>query len=187
MRRADSFEDSDAGKDWGQEEKGTTEDEMVGWHHWLNGHGFGWTVGADDGQEGLVCCSSWDHKESDMAEWLDWTELNWMMEHCHVCLTLDNTQLRWAALGILSLGVHSQELIQSLLGPNSKARSFFFFFFSIKDKIYLSRKVWLSPQTHMPSFVIIWLGSRLQNSQNILISSRDIGSYWSWDPFLFVT
>ena len=48
--------DPDAGKDWGLEEKGTTEDEMVGWHHWLNGHGFGWTLAVGDGQGGLVCC-----------------------------------------------------------------------------------------------------------------------------------
>ena len=68
--------DPDAGKDWGQEEKGTTEDEMVGWHHQLNGHEFGWTLGVGDGQGGLACCSSWGHKELDMTEWLNWTELN---------------------------------------------------------------------------------------------------------------
>ena len=60
MRRVDSFgKDSDAGRDWGQEEKGTTEDEMVGWHHPLDGHEFGSTPGVGDGQGGLVCCSSW--------------------------------------------------------------------------------------------------------------------------------
>ena len=53
------WKDSDAGKDWGQEETGTAEDEMVGWHHWLNGHGFGWTPGIGDGHGGLACCSSW--------------------------------------------------------------------------------------------------------------------------------
>ena len=63
--------DSVAGKDWGQEEKGTTEDEMVEWHHRLNGHGFGWTLGVGDGQGGLACCSSWGHKESDTTEWLN--------------------------------------------------------------------------------------------------------------------
>ena len=51
-----------------------TEDEMVGWHHWLDGHGFGWTPGVGDGQEGLVCCGSWGHKESDTTEQLNWTE-----------------------------------------------------------------------------------------------------------------
>ena len=72
MRRADSFEKTDVGKDWGQEEKGTTEDEnLVGWHHRLNGHGFGWTSGIDDGQGGLTCCGSWGRKESDMIERLN--------------------------------------------------------------------------------------------------------------------
>ena len=66
--------DPDAGKDWGQEEKGTTEDEMVGWHHLHNGHGFGWTLGVGDGQGGLACCSSWGRKESDTIERLNWTE-----------------------------------------------------------------------------------------------------------------
>ena len=68
------WKDPDAGKDWGQEEKGTTEDEMVGWHHRLNGHGFGYSLGVGDGQGGLSCCNSWGHKESDMTEWLKWTE-----------------------------------------------------------------------------------------------------------------
>ena len=63
----------DAGKYWGQEEKGTTEDEMVGWHHWLNGHGFGWTPGAGDGQRGLTWCGSWGRRVGH-----DWaTKLNW--------------------------------------------------------------------------------------------------------------
>ena len=57
------------------EEKGTTEDEMVGWHHWLDGHEFGWTLGVGDGKGGLGCCSSWGCKESDMTERLNWTEL----------------------------------------------------------------------------------------------------------------
>ena len=68
------WKDPDAGKDWGQEKKGMTEDEMVGWHHRLYGHGFGWTPGVGDGQGGLACCSSWGHKESDMTERLNWTE-----------------------------------------------------------------------------------------------------------------
>ena len=67
------WKDPDAGKDWGQEEKGTTEDEMVGWHHQIIGCEFGWTLGVGDGQGSLACCSSWDHKESDTTEWLSWT------------------------------------------------------------------------------------------------------------------
>ena len=70
--------DPDAGRDWGQEVKGTTQDEMAGWHHRLDGYEFEWTLGVGDGQGGLTCCNSWGHKESDMAEWLKWTELKWM-------------------------------------------------------------------------------------------------------------
>ena len=63
--------DPDAGKDWRQEEKGITEDEIVGWHHWLNGHEFAQTLGDGEGQRSLVCCSPWGHKESDMTQRLN--------------------------------------------------------------------------------------------------------------------
>ena len=63
--------DSDAGRDWGQEEKGTTEDEMVGWHHLLNGHEFESIPGVSNGQGGLACCDSWGQKESDTTEQLN--------------------------------------------------------------------------------------------------------------------
>ena len=69
------WKDPDAGKDWGQEEKGTTEDEIIGWHHQLNGHEFEWTLGVGDGQGGLASCNSWGLKELDTTEWLNWTEL----------------------------------------------------------------------------------------------------------------
>ena len=68
--------DSDYGRDWGQEEKGTTEDEMAGRHHWLNVCESEWTLGVGEGQGGLVCCDLWDHKESEMTERLNW--LNWV-------------------------------------------------------------------------------------------------------------
>ena len=72
--RTDSFEKTaDAGKDWRREEKGRTEDEMVGWHHQLNGHEFEWTPGVGDGQGGLACCRPWGRKESDTTEQLNWT------------------------------------------------------------------------------------------------------------------
>ena len=74
MQRVDSLDKTDAGRDWGQEEKGMTEDEMAGWHHRLDGHEFGWTPGVGDGQGGLVCCNSWGHKESDMTKRLNWTD-----------------------------------------------------------------------------------------------------------------
>jgi len=68
--------DSDAGIDWGQEEKGTTEDEMAVWHHRLNGREFEETLGLGDGQGGLVCCNSWGHRVGhDWATGLNWTEL----------------------------------------------------------------------------------------------------------------
>ena len=77
MQRIDSLEKTDAGRDWGQEEKGTTEDEMAGWHHGLYGHESEWTPWDGDEQGGLECCDSWGRKESDTTEWLKWSELNW--------------------------------------------------------------------------------------------------------------
>ena len=68
--------DCDAGRDWGQEKKGTTEDEMAGWHHWLDGCESQWTPGVGDGQGGLTCCDSWGHKESDMTERRIWSDAN---------------------------------------------------------------------------------------------------------------
>ena len=67
------WKDPDSGKDWRQK-KGKTEDEMVGWHHRLDGHDFEWTLVHGDGQGGLACCSAWGCKESDVTEWLNWTE-----------------------------------------------------------------------------------------------------------------
>ena len=74
--------------DWGQEEKGTTEDEMAGWHHRRNRHGFEWTPGVGDRQGGLACCGSWGLEESDTTEWLNWTQLN-------------STEEEWAVRGAL--------------------------------------------------------------------------------------
>ena len=72
-----TWKDPDAGKDWGQEEKGITEDELVKWHHWLNGHEFWWTLGVGDGQGSLACCSPWGRKELDTTERLNWTDLTY--------------------------------------------------------------------------------------------------------------
>ena len=80
MPRTDSLEDPDAGKDWRQQE-GTTEDEMVVWHHQLNGHEYEQTLGVDDGQGSLACCSPWGRTESDTTEQLNWTELG-----LHCCM-----------------------------------------------------------------------------------------------------
>ena len=77
--------DPNSGKYWGQEEKGMTADEMVGWHHWLDGHGFAWTPGLCDGQGGLACCDSWGRKESDM------TELNWGFNDISLTISFNMT------------------------------------------------------------------------------------------------
>ena len=97
--------DFDAGRDWGQEKKGTTEDEMAGWHHWLDGRESEWTLGVGDGQGDLACCNSGGRKESDMTEWLNWTELNRIWG--------GNTQTKFTAwphrhLGVFQLAQVSQ-------------------------------------------------------------------------------
>ena len=87
--------DSDARRDWGQEEKGTTEDEMAGWHHGLDGHESEWTPGINDGQRGLACCDSWGHKELDTTEWLNWTELTekWKAQRQSQCRKLSRARI----------------------------------------------------------------------------------------------
>ena len=86
--------DSDAGKDWRQEKKGMTEDEMVGWHHRFDGHEFEQAPGVGDGQGGLVCCSPWSHKGSDTTEKMNWTELTLLLgRQCQSWVKLQDTQL----------------------------------------------------------------------------------------------
>ena len=85
------WKDPDAGKDWGQEKKGITEDEMVGWHHRLNGHEFGQTPGVGDGQGGLACCGSWDCKELDMTG-----QLNWLTHLCVSCIPPNTKFIIWS-------------------------------------------------------------------------------------------
>ena len=89
--------DSDAGRDWGQEEKGTTEDEMAGWHHWLSGRESEWTPGVGDGQGGLACCNSWSRKESDTTEWLNWTKLK--MLNAYSCAVIYSNEKLNALVG----------------------------------------------------------------------------------------
>ena len=110
------WKDPDAGKDW-RWEKGTTEDEMVGWHHRLNGHEFQQTLGAGDGQRRLACCSPWGHKELDMIEGLNWTVNNSPQTHHHptaeflvvvIVQSLSHIQLfatSWTAAGQASLSL----------------------------------------------------------------------------------
>ena len=85
MQRADIRKDPDAGKDWRQEQKGMTEDEIVGWQKWLDGHKFGQAWWVNGGQGSLACCSTWGRKESDMTEPLDWAELMWLFSNYLIC------------------------------------------------------------------------------------------------------
>ena len=75
MQKTGSFKDPDSGKDWRWEGKGTTKDEMVRWHHWLNGHESEQALGVGDWQGSLTSCSPWGRKYSDMTEWLNWNEM----------------------------------------------------------------------------------------------------------------
>ena len=85
------WKDLDAGKGWRQEEKGTAEDEMVGWHHWLYEHEFEQAPGVGNEQGSLTCCSPWGCKESNMTEWLSWT-LNLHNDMCHLYLKTRRTK-----------------------------------------------------------------------------------------------
>jgi len=98
--------DSDAGRDWGQEEKGTTEDEMTGWRHWLNGREFDWTPGVGDGQGGLACCNSWGRKESDTTERLNWTDC--------ICTTFSLPIYLLMDIYVASISWQSQMLLWTL-------------------------------------------------------------------------
>ena len=103
------WKDPDAGRDWQQEEKGMTEDEMAGWHHRLNGHEFGWTPGVGDGQGGLACCSPWGRKESDTIEQLNWTELPVFMFFSYRAGALNDTIFNSYKSGQTEL-LHSQKI-----------------------------------------------------------------------------
>ena len=107
----------DSGKDWRQEEKGTTEDEMVGWHHWLNGHEFEQALGVDDGQGSLAYCSPWGRKELDRTEWLDWTEeLGTKPSITLVILTAWKTsKCAWSLLPWVFADAHSSSLYFNFL------------------------------------------------------------------------
>ena len=111
------WKDPDAGKDWRQEEKETTEDEMVGWHHWLDGHEFEQSLGVGDGQGSLVCCSQWGHKESDTTKWLNWIELNLeegMVTHCSILawkIPWTDELCRLQSIGLQRVGHNWSELV----------------------------------------------------------------------------
>ena len=106
MRRADSLEKTDSGRDWGQEEKGMTEDEMAGWHRWLDGRESQWIPGVGDGQGGLACRDSWRRKESDTTERLMWSL--WVVMFCICMSPLEKCLFKsflhfWIALFVVEL------------------------------------------------------------------------------------
>ena len=129
IRRTDSLERTDsfpeAGKDWRQEGKGMTEDEMVGWHHRLNGHEFEYTPGVGDGQGGLACCSPWGRKESDTTEQLNWTEGWDELQPRHLPAVMETAG--WLPTSILSFSLRKCSFLV-----------FFLFFVS-----FLARQEWL--------------------------------------------
>ena len=132
--------DPDAGRDWGQEEKGTTEDEMAGWHHWLDGHEFEWTPGVGDGQGGLACWDSWGLKESDMTEWL--TELDKQAANHWIKKTLWSSrhglELMWIMLSINLLYCYSSTgLYFWYIQGIENIRHWMYFYFQIVWKKFL--------------------------------------------------
>ena len=116
--------ESDSGRDWGQEEKGMTENEMAGLNHWLDGRESEWTLVVGDGQGGLACCDSCGRKESDTTEWLNWIELNnlVMLSIFFICLMTPSVCFLWKNI---CLGLLSIFLIEFLF----LSSSFFFFLF----------------------------------------------------------
>ena len=132
--------DPDAGKDWRQEEKGMTEDEMAGWHHWLNGHEFGWTPGVGDGQGGLACCGPWGLKESDVTE-----QLNWLTEHLlrFVHLTVGVSHFNKKLISQFSL-ISRQTgnvLLSGIKSVNSIMKMLYIFLFWWESQVFIKTPV----------------------------------------------
>ena len=123
--------DSDAGRVCRQEEKGMTEDEMVVWHHQLDGHEFEWTLGAGDGQGSLECCTLWGHKVSNATERLNWTELE-------VAVLQWKEHLSWSQRFYLWLPVSLSESLRALevKGPDAMILVFFILSFKLAFSLF---------------------------------------------------
>ena len=150
--------DLDVGKDWRQEDKGTTEDDMLGWHHWLDGHEFEQVWGVGDGQESLACCSPWCHKELDMTEWLNWTDNYCFRENIRV-------------------GV-----VEGLLKFNINR---YFQLVSKKTSIVSTNRKWTNLSIHLPSHK--YFVSNLMNGGKkwflMIVSYNLPDSWWVWTCF----
>ena len=150
------WKNSDAGRDWGQGEKGTTEDEMAGWHHWLNRHESEWAPGVGDGQGCLACCNSWGCKESDMTERLIWSDLTGFSR---MRLQID---LLWFSLCLFSLvlilllgsvGLYFVSIMEKFQ-PVLK----YFFFCALQIYTYVLGDLILSCKpTNVPSLVFLFV------------------------------
>ena len=106
--------DPDAGKDWGREEKGSTQDEVIGWHHQLSGHEFGWTPGVGNGQGGLACCGSCGRKESDTTELLNFTECIYVIATLSVHPTLSFPQCIHKSILYVCVSISSLQIGSSV-------------------------------------------------------------------------
>jgi len=154
--------DSDTRRDWGQEEKGMTEDEMAGWHHRLHGHEFGWFPGAGDGQGGLACCNSWGCK--DRTRLTDWTDAK---VPCFLCLTYRRTELPKSRrlVGHERYRISWEHIFHSL--TSLFGRHVFRFIFSVSicvHVLYWGRRQWQPTLVFLPGKFHGWRSLDLGNS-----------------------
>ena len=143
--------------------EGTTEDEMVGWHHWLNGHGFGWTLGVGDGQGGLACRGSWGRKESDTTEWLNWTDS--MGEKTWLVLSRKFMEISFGTILISSFPFFCRLLIVHPK-PSEKIFGLLVLFTMFSHYDYHSSNIYSNLQL-LPDLAILWVANSI---------------HWFWQP-----
>ena len=140
------WKDPDAGKDWRQVEKGTTEDEMVGWHPQLNEHEFEQVPGVGDGQGSLVCCSPWGCKESDTTEWLNWTHAE-SCESPNLEVIFGNSHTTRMFIGTLNDNKKLEEKFKCLSTSewiNNNAFIHWMYIAMKKNQLILSTIIWMN-------------------------------------------
>ena len=171
MRRVDSLEKTHAGRDCGQEEKGTTMDEMAGWHHWLDGREPEWTPGVGDGQGGLACCDSWARKESDATEPLNWNErVAWWF------IWNENWSVIFPDFSFCTLFFSAKYDIKNT-NRRKKYHGFLSWAPCIKSHVYLWMtwlKVWHLLQNNLGSSRKEWVGIQMKQDWHWG------DNYWSW-------
>ena len=170
--------DLDAAQEWRQEEKGTTEDEMVGWHHWLDGQEFEQAPGAGNGHRSLACCSPWGRKESDKTEGLNWTELNWCRESMRRCIFC-SSEVKWhlTSSSLFSLMMSFHWLDTGL-----------FFFPSYPRAMLPTPPTPISINSHQPGFATVvrllaclWYLEILSRESSLILSFWPLGRGYSTD------